>query len=55
MDIPVEGEKQPADLGRIVNILKGANYSGYVTLEYEGKEDPYKAIPEYLKELRNLL
>lgn len=55
VDIPIDGKKQPADLGRIVNILKQANYSGYVTLEYEGQEDPIKAIPEYLDELRALI
>jgi sugar phosphate isomerase/epimerase len=55
IEIPVNGKKQHADLGRIVNILKQANYAGYVTLEYEGKEDPYKAIPRYLKELRGLI
>lgn len=55
VDIPVNGNKQPTDLGKVVKILKDANYKGYVTLEYEGKEDPYKAIPEYLKELRQLI
>lgn len=55
IDIPVDGKRQPADLSRIIKILKKANYTGYITLEYEGKEDPYKAIPEYLAELRGLL
>jgi sugar phosphate isomerase/epimerase len=55
VDIPVDGKRQPADLGRIVNILKEANYAGYVTLEYEGKEDPLKAVPKYLGELRSLI
>ena len=48
----MNGEREPADLGRIIGILRDANYSGYITLEYEGKEDPYKAIPKYLSELR---
>ncbi len=52
VEIPVNGVKQPADLRRIVDILRQADYSGYVTLEYEAKEDPYKAIPRYLDELR---
>ncbi len=55
VDIPIDGKKQPADLGRIVNILKKADYAGYVTLEYEGSEDPLKAIPEYIRELRGLV
>jgi sugar phosphate isomerase/epimerase len=55
VEIPVDGDRQPADLDRIIDILKQANYKGYVTLEYEGGEDPYKAIPEYLSRLRKLI
>lgn len=50
-----EGKKVPADLSRFIQILKCANYRGYVVLEYEAAEDPYKAVPEYLKELRELI
>jgi len=49
------GKKVPADFGRLVKILKKANYRGYVVLEYEAKEDPFVAVPRYLKELRKLL
>jgi len=55
VEIPVNGKKEHANLGRVVQILKDANYRGYVTLEYESAEDPYKAIPGYLAELRNLI
>ncbi len=47
--------KRPADLPRIIGILKRANYRGYVVLEYEAKEEPREAIPEYLKQLRDLI
>lgn len=47
--------KQPADLKRIVNILKQANYRGYVVLEYEESADPRVEIPKYLNELRELI
>ena len=49
------GKKVPADLSRFIRILKDVNYRGYVVLEYEAAENPYKAVPEYLKELRGLL
>ena len=49
------GKKVPADFGRFVKILKKANYRGYVVLEYEAKEDPFVAVPRYLKELRKLI
>ena len=32
--------------------MKKANYKGYVSLEFEGKEDPLTAVPKSLKMLR---
>jgi sugar phosphate isomerase/epimerase len=49
------GGKTPADLGRILDILREAKYSGYVALEYEAAEDPFEAIPRYIEELKSLL
>jgi sugar phosphate isomerase/epimerase len=46
---------EEADLKRLVDILKAANYRGYVALEYEAKEDPIKAIPRHAAELRKLI
>ena len=46
---------EPADYKRIVGILRDANYSGYVTLEYEDKLDPYEHIPKHLDQLRACL
>jgi sugar phosphate isomerase/epimerase len=47
-------QQEPADLPRVVKILREANYQGYVALEYESSEDPWKAVPELLKRLRDL-
>ncbi len=49
------GKKVPADLKRVVQILKKANYRGYVVLEYEASEDPKEAIPGYIKQLRDFI
>jgi len=46
---------QPADFARVVKILRDANYRGFVTLEYEAKEDPLVAIPRHVAEMRKLL
>ncbi len=46
---------EPADLPRLVKILRDANYQGYVALEYESKEDPWTAVPLLLKRLKELL
>ena len=40
------------DYGRIARIMKEAGFRGYVSLEFEGKEDPLTAIPKSLEELR---
>jgi sugar phosphate isomerase/epimerase len=48
-------KKEEADLGRVVKILKDANFHGYVALEYEAAEDPKVAVPRYVKELRKLI
>jgi L-ribulose-5-phosphate 3-epimerase len=40
------------DYDRIAKIMKEANYRGYVSLEFEGNEDPRRAAPESLALLR---
>lgn len=45
---------QPADLLRFAKLLREAHYQGFVALEFEGKEDPFKTIPPVLKELKKI-
>jgi sugar phosphate isomerase/epimerase len=40
------------DYARIAKIMKDAGFKGYVSLEFEGKEDPLTAIPKSLAMLR---
>lgn len=40
------------DYPRIAALLRKANYRGYVSLEFEGKEDPLTAVPKSLAMLR---
>jgi sugar phosphate isomerase/epimerase len=47
--------KEPADVGRLVQILRAAKYQGYVTLEYEASEDPWNVVPDALEKMRALL
>ncbi|GAB3173664.1 sugar phosphate isomerase/epimerase family protein [Telluribacter humicola] len=42
------------DYKKIANILRKANFKGYVSLEMEGKEDPETAVPKSLKVLRDV-
>lgn len=47
-------EMEPTDLPRIAQILRDANYQGWVVLEYEAKADPYKAVPPLLVRMREV-
>lgn len=47
-------KKERADLKRKVKTLQDAAYQGYVALEYEAEEDPWKAVPELLHEMQRL-
>lgn len=40
------------DYGKVAEIFRKAGYKGYVSLEFEGKEDPLTAIPKSLEVLR---
>jgi sugar phosphate isomerase/epimerase len=40
------------DYKRIARILAEVNYTGYVSLEMEGKEDPNTAVPKSIAVLR---
>jgi sugar phosphate isomerase/epimerase len=47
--------KEPADLARVIRILREAKYSGYVVLEYNASEDAMSTVPRYVKILRSLI
>jgi sugar phosphate isomerase/epimerase len=40
------------DYGRVADLLRQANYRGYISLEFEGQEDYQTAIPKSLATLR---
>jgi sugar phosphate isomerase/epimerase len=48
-------ENEATDLKKLVQILRDANYQGWVALEYEAAEDPWKAVPVALAQLKPLL
>jgi sugar phosphate isomerase/epimerase len=55
VEISPNGKTEETDLTRVVEILRKANYRGYIVLEYESKPDPFEAIPGHLKKLRELI
>lgn len=49
------GTAEPADLGRVLGILRRAGYSGWAVLEYEAAAPPLEALPRWISALRPLV
>ena len=47
--------KHPADLKRIVGILKNAGYRGYLNLEYEAAGEPKIEIPRLIQSMKEVV
>jgi L-ribulose-5-phosphate 3-epimerase len=41
------------DYARVAEILRKSNYSGYISLEFEGKENPDTGVAKSIELLRN--
>ena len=53
-DLPnMSDDKISDDYVKIAKICQDANYKGYISLEFEGKEDPWIAVPKSLAMLRS--
>ena len=53
-EVHPRGKKQEhADLQKLVDIYKKANFRGYIALEYEAEENPRIAVPRALAAMRN--
>ena len=48
-------KKEESDLKRLMDIMRAANFRGYVALEYEADEEPKTAIPRHIAALKKLL
>jgi sugar phosphate isomerase/epimerase len=54
-EIVRSGKREPSDFGRVVSLLREANYRGFITLEHEANEDPTEAVPRHVAAMRKLL
>jgi L-ribulose-5-phosphate 3-epimerase len=45
---------QPIDLDRVWQIFSKAGYKGYMSAEYEGREDPLTAVPKLVSKIKEL-
>lgn len=48
-------DRRPADLARVVDILRTVNYRGWLALEYEDEADAKTAVPPLIDRLRKLI
>ena len=53
-ELKIGGKKVPADMERVIGILKDSGYAGYAVLEYEEDKDPYKHVPPLIEKLHKL-
>lgn len=49
-----DGTRGPQDWEKVVKLIAGGGYKGYLSLEYEAKEPAPTAVPRKLAELRDL-
>ena len=54
-EVHPNNKREDADLKRLTDILRKANFQGYVALEYEAKEDPRTAVPRAIAELKKYM
>lgn len=45
----------PADFARVLDVLRKADYRGWLALEYEDEEDPKAAVPPLIEKLQKLV
>ena len=46
--------KQPLDLDRVWQLFVKGGYNGYMSAEYEGKEDPMTGVPKLIEKIKVL-
>jgi sugar phosphate isomerase/epimerase len=46
--------RNPIDLDRVWQMFAKAGYKGYMSLEYQGREDPMTAAPKMVEQMKAL-
>ncbi|MFB3094626.1 MAG: hypothetical protein ACE10O_02070, partial [Candidatus Acidiferrales bacterium] len=54
-DIAADGSERTLDYPKILKFLKRARYRSFLSMEYEGKQDPFEVLPRAAAHLRELL
>ena len=53
--VRVNGHAEETDIPRVLKILGGAGYRGYLSIEYESTENPVQVVPELVGKLRRAI
>ena len=53
--VHVGGKAEPVDWPRVLRILGAAGYKGYLALEYESNDDPFKAVPKLIAQMQSAI
>jgi sugar phosphate isomerase/epimerase len=53
--VHVDHQSQPADWPRILKILGGAGYHGYLAIEYEETDNPLTTVPKLVSKLQDTI
>ncbi|MBI3912278.1 MAG: sugar phosphate isomerase/epimerase [Armatimonadetes bacterium] len=48
-------ERRPVDYARVAQIMAAVGYQGYLSVEYEEREDPRTGVPRFVEELHRAL
>jgi len=54
-EVHIDHRSEPADWARILKILGGAGYRGYLAIEYEAEDNPMAAVPRLVSRLRDTI
>jgi sugar phosphate isomerase/epimerase len=46
---------EPVDYARVVDVMRRVGYAGYMSIEYEDRDDPRTAVPEFVQYLRGVV
>ena len=44
----------PVDYTKVADVMREAEYRGYISIEYEDEEDPATAVPEFANQLKTI-
>ena len=54
-ELDTNGNETNIDYGSILGLLRAVNYTGYISVEYEGAEEEFEAVPRAVESMRTCI